>query len=112
MTVETVDAGCAVVAIHGSLTLGTNLKTVDANVQRLIGSGAARLVIDLSGCPFCDSAGLGFLIHAYGLVGAQGGTMRLCGVGERVMGLFTMTKTDGILPMDADRATSLAKLAG
>ena len=110
MTIDRLDQGSAVVAITGSLTLGLNLKMVEAEVQQLIGGGVNRLILDLGACAYSDSAGLGFLIHTYGMITERGGTMRLCGVSERVMELLRMTKTDGIMPCDADRQDSLAKL--
>src|ERR1035437_5604731 len=98
ITVDTLNAASAVVAVHGSLTLGSNLKMVEGQVQQLIEEGVRKLVLDLTDCQYSDSAGLGFLIHTYGLVTGQGGTVRLCGVSERVMELLKMTKTDAMLP--------------
>jgi anti-sigma B factor antagonist len=110
ITVDTLNAASAVVAIHGSLTLGSNLKMVEGQVQQLIEEGVRKLVLDLTDCQYSDSAGLGFLIHTYGLVSARGGTIRLCGVSERVMDLLKMTKTDMLMPCDVDLQASLDKL--
>jgi anti-sigma B factor antagonist len=110
ITVDTLNSASAVVAIHGSLTLGSNLKMVEGQVQQLIEEGVKKLVLDLTDCQYSDSAGLGFLIHTYGLISAQGGTVRLCGVSERVMELLRMTKTDALMPCDADRQVSIGKL--
>ena len=41
--------------------------------------GARVLVLDLSGVPFADSAGLGLLLHAFGRMGERWGSLRLCG---------------------------------
>lgn len=101
-----------IAVVHGSLTMGTNLKTVDHNLQAMIAAGGKRLVLDLTGVPYCDSAGLGLLMHAAGLVTSGGGVMRICGASERVMDLLKITRTDTLLPLDADRAASLAKLDG
>jgi len=110
ITVDTLNATSAVVAIHGSLTLGSNLKMVEGQVQQLIEEGVQKLVLDLTDCQYADSAGLGFLIHTYGLIAQRGGTIRLCGVSERVMDLLKMTRTDAMMPCDADLQTSLGKL--
>ena len=96
--------------IHGALTMGTNLKTIDNNLQALVQRGASRLLLDLSDCPYCDSAGLGLLMHIAGLMTVPGRTMRLCGASERVRELLKMTKTEALLPLDADRSASLAAL--
>ncbi len=110
MVVERVDAGTAVAVISGALTMGTNLKTIDHNLQDLVSSGVSRLVLDLSASSYCDSAGLGLLMHVNGLLAGHGGAMRLCGVSERLMALLKLTLTDALLKCDADRDTSLLAL--
>ena len=110
MTVEKLDRATAVADLSGSLTMGTSLKTVDSNLQTLIEDGVSRLVLDLSACPYADSAGLGLLMHLNGLIGAKGGAMRLCGVSDRIASLLTLTKTDAILKRDVDRDMSLMAL--
>ncbi len=98
----------AVVTITGPLALGTNLKIVDTRLQQLVTEGVRRLVLDLSGCAYSDSAGLGVLVHTFGLMQEKGGAVRLCGVGPRILSLLQMTKADGFLPIDANRTASLA----
>jgi anti-sigma B factor antagonist len=110
--VERLSAQSAAVLLTGTLTLGTNLKTAEANVLQLIENGANRLVFDLSGCSYADSAGLGFLVHISGLVAANGGTLRLCGVKARIAELLHMTRTETLLTVDPDRETSLRCLSG
>lgn len=110
VSVQRVPPDIAVLTLSGPLTLGTNLKTLDGTIQTLLGSGARRLVFDLSAAPYADSAGLGTLIHTSGLVAERGGTMRLAGVSDRILSMLRMTRTEGLLPMDADPAASLAAL--
>ena len=102
----------SVVTLNGMMTLGTNLKTADQQVQAALSSGAKNLVLDLTGVDYSDSAGLGMLVHTYGLVKAGGGQLRLCGVGPRVLGMLKLTTTDRFLPMDPDRTASLQVLQG
>ena len=104
------DPVSATVALRGPLTLGTNLVIAEATIQDLVASGASRLVLDLTGCSYADSAGLGFLMHTSGKIAERGGTLRLCGVGLRIAELLRMTRTDSLLRIDPDRATSLRHL--
>ena len=108
--VDRIDEQTAVVAVSGPLTLGTNLKILDTQMQELVADGVTRLVVDLGESAYADSSGLGLLVHAYGLVNERRGAIRLCGVSERIASLLRMTKADGFLPSDADRAASLAAL--
>ncbi len=110
VVLDRIDERTAVAAFSGPLTLGTNLKIVDTQMQELIEGGVTRLVIDLGGSAYADSAGLGLLVHTYGLLQEREGRLRLCGVSERIASLLRMTKADGSLPSDADREASLAKI--
>jgi anti-sigma B factor antagonist len=109
--IERPGPGIAVARFTGALTLGTSLHAADAQLQKTIRDGAARIVLDMAGVPYMDSAGLGALVQASGLAKQHGGDLRLCGVSERVAELIKMTRTDALLPMDADVDASLAALA-
>jgi anti-anti-sigma factor len=111
MDIEKPGPGVAVARFNGALTLGTSLHAADAQLQKMIKDGAARVVLDLAGVPYMDSAGLGALVQAAGLAKQQGGDLRLCGVSQRVADLIRLTRTDALLPMDADVDASLAALA-
>jgi len=108
-SIEQID-GVAVVTIHGNLTLGTRLKTIDDQAQTLIGHGTRKVLFDLAAVTYCDSAGLGMLVHTFGLLRERGGSVRLCSVSQRVRELLKLTMTDTFIPIDTDRAASLASL--
>lgn len=110
ISIRNVTSDTAVVTMIGPLTLGTNLKIADAQIQDAIHAGAARLVLDMSGVPYMDSAGLGALVMTHGLAKAQDGVVRLAGASERVGSLMKMTGMDLLMPMDADVDASLAAL--
>ena len=110
MTVERLDAETAVGTITGPLTMGTNLKTIDSNLQTLVAEGVTRLVLDLTECPYSDSAGLGVLMQTFGLLREKDGQLRLCGVGERIGRMLRLTTTDKFFRCDATRAESVAAL--
>jgi anti-sigma B factor antagonist len=111
VSIDQIDGKTAVVSLNGSLTLGTNLKIADLRVQQLVSEGYTRMVLDLTNCPYCDSAGLGMLINLYGILQSKDGVLRLCGVDERICNVIRMTRTDGLLPCDANRDASLAAIA-
>ncbi len=111
VAIEKLPEGTAVVTLAGGMTLGTSLKIADSQIHATIAEGVTRMVIDLTGVEYVDSAGLGMLVYVYGTLQEKQGALRLCGVAPRVLSLFQMTKTDGFLVGDADRAESLAILA-
>ncbi len=100
----------AVVTLKGSLTLGTSLKIADSQIQAPILNGFSKLVLDMTAVSYVDSAGLGVIVHAYGLTHERKGALRLCGVQERVAAMLKMTRTDLFLSIDSDVAASLAAI--
>jgi anti-sigma B factor antagonist len=110
LVIEELSADSAVVTFEGSLNLGSTLQAADNQLQALIGKGITKLVLDLSGVPYCDSAGLGVVVHTFGLAEQKGGRVRVCGVAGRVAAVLKMTRTDTFLPIDADRSSSIAAL--
>jgi len=108
--IENLPHGIAVVRLSGGLTLGTSLKIADCQIQAAIEDGVSKLVIDLTDVEYVDSAGLGMLMYAYGMLNEKKGTLRLCGVTARVLSLLKMTKTDMLLPIDKSLDESLAAL--
>jgi anti-sigma B factor antagonist len=108
MKVEEISARQAVVTFDGPLTLGMSLRLADSQLRALIDKGVCELVLDLTAVPYCDSSGLGAIVLAFGLAKQGGGMLRMCGLSGRVLSMFQMTSTDQLIPIDADRAASLA----
>jgi anti-sigma B factor antagonist len=109
-TIEKLPAATAVVTLEGHMTLGSSLKLIDSQINAAIADGVTHMVIDLTGVDYVDSAGLGMLMYTYGTLNGKNGSLRLCGVGQRVMSLLQLTKTDAVLSIDPTRAESLAAL--
>jgi anti-anti-sigma factor len=111
-TTERVDHETAIVSINGPLRLSADIHDINTLLQQLIVGGITRLVLDLTDCPYVDSAGLGTLLHTYGLLTERQGHFRLCGVNQRIEDLIVMTHTDALLHRDPTRGDSLIALAG
>ena len=85
--------GTTILKLDGPLTLTTMFGLQD----EMRAATPQVLIMDLSGMPYMDSAGLGLLMNYY--VSAQnfGRKLLLAGVNERVDSLLEMTKVKGIL---------------
>lgn len=59
----------------------------------------AALVLNLSGVPYMDSAGMGTIINYYVSCQRNGRRMVVAGVNGRVLELFRMTRVDTLLTM-------------
>lgn len=108
--IETLPERTAVITLTGTMTLGSSLKLVDSQVQTALSSGVTSIIFDLSAVDYADSAGLGLLVHTFGLMNEKGGSLRLCGVQPRLRSMMQTTRTDTILTLDASRDDSLAGL--
>jgi anti-sigma B factor antagonist len=102
--------GCAVVVFTGRIMLGSSLSEVESRIRSAIASGIRKMVFDLSGVEFMDSAGLGMMVYTYGSLTAKGGALRLCSAGPRILWRLELTKTNTILAVDATLQESLAAL--
>ena len=102
--------GTAVVTLSGGMTLGTSLKVADSQINMAIEGGVTKMVIDLTGVDYVDSAGLGMLVYIYGRLNEKGGALRMCGVAPRILSLLKITKTDTFLQIDESRDESVAAL--
>jgi anti-sigma B factor antagonist len=67
-----------------------------------------RLVIDLSGVSYIDSAGLAALIQAMQKVEAYGGKFRLAGLQETVRSIFEISRLDQVFQIFPDAEGALA----
>jgi len=108
--IDQLDPATAVVTVTGPLRLSPDLQTVNYALQQLVAGGVTRMIVDLSDCAYVDSAGLGTLIHTFGLISERHGMFRLCAVNQRIEDLILMTHTDALLHRDQDRESALAAL--
>ena len=83
----------AIVTVTGDITLnkGGDVLLKD-KVQSLIQQGQKNILLDLSGVPYVDSAGLGELVQAYATTRNRGGALKLLNVTTRLRDLLVVTK--------------------
>ena len=98
--IERVNPTTAVVRLAGRMTLGMRLREIEATISDLSDNGVQKLVVDLSGIEFADSAGLGFIMFLHGKMKTAGGQLRLVTPAPRLLEMFKMTHTDSILAID------------
>ena len=102
----TIEPDITVVQIKGRLHLGNLLQAVEDSLKKLIRDGGRKLVIDLEGLEYIDSAGIGMLISCYGDMSAAGGEYRVAGAQGRVAKTFGLAKVERLLSFDADVAAA------
>lgn len=105
---EPVDLTTAVFRLTGRMTLGMRLREVETKISDVADKGIHKLILDLSGIEFLDSAGLGVLMILYGNMKLRGGHLRLVAPGRKVMDVLKLTHTDSLLPIDSNLEAALA----
>ena len=105
---ERLDPMTAVFRLTGRMTLGMRLREIEAKISDAADNGVQKLILDLSGVEFIDSAGLGALMILYGNMKLRGGQFRLAAPGPKVLDVLRLTHTDAILPVDPNLEASLA----
>jgi anti-sigma B factor antagonist len=97
-----------IVKLSGRMTLGSRLHEIEGRINEAIGGGAGKLILDLSGVAYTDSAGLGVIMILFGKMKSGGGQLRIVGPNSTLLDLFQRTCIDSILTIDPDLATAIA----
>ncbi len=93
----------------GKILGGSESNVLRAELDRVLETGPPGLLVDLSEVPWMNSAGLGILLSAYSRMKERGGTVRFCGVGERVRGILRTTKLLTVLDVLDDEESAIQR---
>ena len=80
--------------LNGPLVLGTIFE-----FKEVLRSESVNTILDLTGVPYMDSAGLGILTNAYVSHQKRGQKLLLVGANERVLALFKITRLDHLFEL-------------
>jgi anti-sigma B factor antagonist len=86
--------GARIVKLTGQLTLQTLFEFQTTARQQ----AGKSLVVDISGVPYMDSAGLGCIISVFASCQRSNRGFAIIGVTDRIRTLFEVTHVDGLLP--------------
>jgi anti-sigma B factor antagonist len=81
-----------VLDLKGKMTLGEGDELLKDKINSLLASGKRKLVLNLEGVPYIDSAGLGEIVRTYTTVSRQGGSLKLLNLTKRIEDLLSITK--------------------
>jgi anti-sigma B factor antagonist len=106
--VDRIDATTVVVKLTGRMNLGMRLHEAESTINKLAYDGTRKLILELSGVEYADSAGLGLIMLLYGRMKTVGGQLHLVAPRKQLLDVFKLTCTDSILTIEPDLATALA----
>lgn len=101
--------GIYLLALRGRLVLGDESGGFRTTVEKLLSSGATKIVVNLEGVNYVDSAGLGSLIEAHRLIKAKGGHLKLANLGPNFKRALEIAR---LLPIFETFPSETAAVAG
>ena len=81
-----------VLDLKGKMTLGEGDELLKDKINSLLAAGRKKLLLNLEGVPYIDSAGLGEVVRTYTTVSRQGGSLKLLNLTKRIEDLLSITK--------------------
>jgi anti-sigma B factor antagonist len=96
-----------VLPLEGEIDLHVS-PNLTAALNRMIDEKPKKLVVDLSGVTYIDSAGLAALIEGMQKVEAYGGKFALAGLQETVRSIFEIARLDQVFRIFPDVDAALA----
>ena len=99
-----------VVELTGRLALGRESQRIESLVDELSKKPSRKVIFDLTGVDYIDSAGIGMLVSCSGHMEHCGGKLRVAGAQGAVAKVFAMVHMDRIMPLDADLAAAASAL--
>ena len=89
---ERIVADVTILDLKGKMTLGEGDELLKDKINSLIHQGQKKLLLNLEGVPYIDSAGLGEIVRTYTTVSRQGGSLKLVNLTKRITDLLSITK--------------------
>ena len=110
MTSREVD-GVTVVALDGRIVLGEESNALREKIKSMVAEGRKKIVLNMDGVTFIDSAGLGTLVAAHHSAKAQGASLRLCHLGTKFQEVLQITKLMTIFDVYNTEAEAVASFS-
>ena len=89
---ERVVGEVTILDLKGKITLGEGDEALRDRISNLLQNGRKKILLNLEGVPYIDSAGLGEVVRTYTTVSRQGGQLKLVNLTKRITDLLMITK--------------------
>lgn len=101
------EATPVVITPEGEIDLHSSA-LVKEQLEPFITDKRPKVIVDLSGVSYIDSAGLATFIEAMQRIQAYGGQFALCGLRESTQHIFAIARLDQVFRIFPDQAAALA----
>jgi anti-sigma B factor antagonist len=96
-----------VLDITGHMTMGRDAEEFRDSIDSLVARAHNRIVINLGGVSYVDSAGLGELLAARTTVSTNGGQIRLVNLTQQIDELLIITKLSTVFEISSNENEAL-----
>jgi anti-sigma B factor antagonist len=97
----------SIVDVRGRITVGEGNIMLREVVTGLLEKGNKRILLNLQGVAYVDSAGLGELVRTHTTLQRQGGQLKLVNVNERVQDLLKATSLQKVFDVHKDEVSAV-----
>ncbi len=97
-----------IVDLEGRAIIGAGNDLLAGELQRLLQSGARKLLVNLGAVTQVDSSGISTLVRTFVTLGQSGGSLKLLGVKGRVREVLSVARLLNAIPNFDDEATALS----
>lgn len=97
-----------VVDLKGKLTLGSGDVRLRQIIRDLLSRDEKRIILNLAGVSYMDSAGVGELVASYTTAEAQGATLKLLNLTNKIKDLLQFTQLITVFETFDDEAEAVS----
>ncbi len=97
-----------VLALQGKLVLGTSSNEFRSTIAELLKAGNQLIVLNFSGVPYADSAGIGALAFNFSNIKAAGGRLVVAEAQQAVREVMDVTRLSQLIPMFATEQEAIS----
>lgn len=99
--------GISVVDIYGVITVGEGNMMLREVVTSLLKEGNKKLLLNLRGVEYIDSAGLGELVKTHTTLQREGGQLKIVNLNQKVQDLFKATSLHRVFDVHENEASAI-----
>lgn len=105
------DGNVCIVTPQGDIRLGEGDLVLRDTIHKQLDAGCQKLVLDMEGVRFIDSAGIGEIVACYQRVRKAGGDLKLAALNQRITDLFTLTRLITIFDVQPNTQAAVASFS-
>jgi len=100
-----------VLDLSGRITIALSDPRLKSTVESMIQQGHTKILVNLAGVTYMDSAGLGELVTSFNLTRRAGGTLKLENAPQRISALLSAAKLTGMFENYDSESTAISSFS-